>query len=126
MFLDIAYVKVATMPEKIKKDKMAARGLRQVSSSVGKTMSILLCPAGGGSSGSRQKGAGGTSKDKAQALGALLDNIDHTLWDMFAQTLAKYPDREAVVSLWQPGGGKLASQEPVSGKRTLAVQNALC
>jgi hypothetical protein len=51
---------------------------------------------------------------KAEILGYKVADIDHTLWDMFAKVIKNYPDREALVSMWQPA--KTAAKLTVSIK----------
>jgi len=38
----------------------------------------------------------------AESFGGEVKDLDQTLWDLFSSTAARYPDRDAVVSMWQP------------------------
>jgi acyl-CoA synthetase (AMP-forming)/AMP-acid ligase II len=38
----------------------------------------------------------------AECFGEELHDLDQSLWDMFRSTAKKYPDRDAVMSIWQP------------------------
>jgi len=40
----------------------------------------------------------------AECFGEELHDLDQTLWDMFRSTAEQHPDRDAVVSIWQPQG----------------------
>jgi acyl-CoA synthetase (AMP-forming)/AMP-acid ligase II len=39
---------------------------------------------------------------RAESFGPLLGDLDQSLWDMMSATALKYPERQAVASLWQP------------------------
>lgn len=38
----------------------------------------------------------------AECHGDLLPDLDQSMWEMFHSTATKYPQRDAIVSLWQP------------------------
>ncbi|RDA95429.1 hypothetical protein CP533_5364, partial [Ophiocordyceps camponoti-saundersi (nom. inval.)] len=42
------------------------------------------------------------AEDRAEAFGAEPIDLDLTLWDLLDRSAASFPDREALVSLWQP------------------------
>jgi hypothetical protein len=45
-------------------------------------------------------------KDRAEVFGMPLNDVDRILWDMFTAAAEKWPDREAVVSMWQGEVGR--------------------
>ncbi|KAL7813190.1 hypothetical protein V8C44DRAFT_364025 [Trichoderma aethiopicum] len=47
----------------------------------------------------------------AEIHGDPLTDLDQNLWDLFAASAAAHPDREALVSLWQPADASLVSSE---------------
>ncbi|PTB62383.1 acetyl-CoA synthetase-like protein [Trichoderma citrinoviride] len=47
----------------------------------------------------------------AEIHGDPLTDLDQDLWDLFAASAAAHPDREALVSLWQPADTRLVSSE---------------
>ncbi|KAL7814838.1 hypothetical protein V8C26DRAFT_436051 [Trichoderma gracile] len=47
----------------------------------------------------------------AEIHGEPLTDLDQSLWDIFAASAAAHPDREAIVSLWQPADASLVSEE---------------
>ncbi|PHH66485.1 hypothetical protein CDD81_6960 [Ophiocordyceps australis] len=51
----------------------------------------------------------------SQVFGGLVPNLDLQLWDLLCQSATAYPDREALVSLWQ-GAGHAGSNEGSSLK----------
>ncbi|EHK23348.1 uncharacterized protein TRIVIDRAFT_37084 [Trichoderma virens Gv29-8] len=47
----------------------------------------------------------------AEIHGEPLSDLDQQLWDIFAATASAHPDREAIVSLWQPADGSRVSED---------------
>ncbi|UKZ76168.1 hypothetical protein TrVFT333_003864 [Trichoderma virens FT-333] len=47
----------------------------------------------------------------AEIHGKPLSDLDQQLWDIFAATASAHPDREAIVSLWQPADGSRVSED---------------
>jgi acyl-CoA synthetase (AMP-forming)/AMP-acid ligase II len=48
----------------------------------------------------------------AEIYGKPLSDLDQQLWDIFAATASAHPDREALVSLWQPTDVNQSSGDP--------------
>lgn len=40
--------------------------------------------------------------DLAEAHGEIITDLNHSLWHMFSATATTYPERIAVISIWQP------------------------
>ncbi|TFB06737.1 Putative acyl-CoA synthetase YngI [Trichoderma ghanense] len=52
-----------------------------------------------------------TTTALAEIHGDPLTDLDQNLWDLFAASAAAQPDREAIVSLWQPADASLVSED---------------
>ncbi|POR32185.1 Nonribosomal peptide synthetase-like protein [Tolypocladium paradoxum] len=59
------------------------------------------------------------TRKRAEMFGAEIHDLDLKLWDMLSISAANYPDREALVSLWQPA-------EPGEPSRMRSPQGSDC
>lgn len=58
------------------------------------------------------------SDTMAEIHGEPLTDLDQQLWDIFAATASAHPDREAIVSLWQPADANHVSEDANSTARS--------
>ncbi|KAL5086499.1 hypothetical protein Trisim1_009065 [Trichoderma cf. simile WF8] len=54
----------------------------------------------------------------AEIHGEPLSDLDQQLWDIFAATASAHPEREAIVSLWQPADASHVSEDEISTARS--------
>ncbi|KAL7923277.1 hypothetical protein ACQKWADRAFT_320266 [Trichoderma austrokoningii] len=63
---------------------------------------------------SQDKSTSASTTAIAEIRGELLPDLDRPLWDLLSATAAAHPDREAIVSLWQPADATQSSSEDAS------------